>query len=250
MDRRDFLAAAAALPLIQLQPWLPSDGVQELVLPNDLAYSLERHCSLPLEQRVVRSEEAARITGEINIKSEAVCIFATDMYSDDWKLDYAGWSWFYTGKRWKQLSMAEQIAKAGEFNIVEKDHYFVLQTIRCKLPSFHTSNRRLFVNYDDDMWWSSFGGGWPSFIRGEDLHFMRQDWFTLAIDVFGVASKQEFFEDDVLLGDVTKQLANRLRANDIDPDPWPGMGYGWKEIADWLAQGETLIVPFPNQPMI
>ena len=250
MDRRDFLSTITALPLLKFEPWFPTDGVQELILPHDLAYGLERHCSLPFEQRVVRSDEAAKIAEEINIKTGAVFLAATDMYSDEWKLDYSGWSWFHTGKRWKQLSMVEQIANAGEFNVIKKDQYFVLQTTRCKLPSFRTSERRLIVNYDDEWGWPVIGGGWPSFIRSNDLHVMRADWFMLAIDVFGVASKQEFFEDDVLLADITKQIAERLMKADIDPDPWPGLGYGWREIAAWLAEGETLIVPFPNQRMI
>jgi len=208
MDRRDFLSTITALPLLKFEPWFPTDGVQELILPHDLAYGLERHCSLPFEQRVVRSDEAAKIAEEINIKTGAVFLAATDMYSDEWKLDYSGWSWF------------------------------------------HTSERRLIVNYDDEWGWPVIGGGWPSFIRSNDLHVMRADWFMLAIDVFGVASKQEFFEDDVLLADITKQIAERLMKADIDPDPWPGLGYGWREIAAWLAEGETLIVPFPNQRMI
>jgi hypothetical protein len=250
MDRRDFLATVAALPLIQLPPWQPSDGLQELVLPNDLAHSLERNCSFPLEQRVVRADEAARIADEIDSKFQTVCVSATDMYSDDWKLDYTGWSWFYTGKRWKQLSIVKQIANAGEFNIAKKDQYFVLQTTRCRLPSFRTSERRLLVDFNDDMHWSSLGGGWPSFIQDNNLIFMRADWFILAIDVFGVASKREFFEDDVLQADITMQLANRLMQPDIDPDPWPGMGFGWEEIAAWLAKGDALFLPFPKQPMI
>jgi len=72
----------------------------------------------------------------------------------------------------------------------------------------------------------------------------------LAIDVFGIASHIDYFDDDVLKSEIAIQLADRLRANDIDPDPWPGMGYGWREIAGWLGQGECLIVPFPKQPMI
>jgi len=79
---------------------------------------------------------------------------------------------------------------------------------------------------------------------------MRADWFILANDVFGLSSKPHFFDDDVLLGDITKQVAERLMKSDIDPDPWPGMGYGWREIAGWLSQGECLFVPFPKQPMI
>ena len=248
MDRREFLATFAALPLIQFEPWFPHDGVQELILPHDLAFALERHCSLPLKEQIVKADEAAKIADEINLKSGAVFLSATDMYADDWKLDYAGWSWFHTGKRWKQLAIAEQIAKAGEFTVVKRDHLFILQTTKCKLPAFRTSHRRLIVDYDDE-WAASgiLGGGWPSIIRGNELHFMRADWFILAIDVFGLSNKPEFFEDDVLLGDITKQLANRLKQPDIDPDPWPGMGYGWREIAGWLSEGECLFVPFPKQ---
>jgi hypothetical protein len=250
MDRRDFLSTITALPLLNCEPWFPSDGVQELILPHDLAYGLERHCSLPLEQRLVRADEAAKIADEINIKYSAVFLSATDMYSDDWKLDYSGWSWFHTQKRWKQMWMVEQIANAGEFNIVKKDEYFVLQTTRCKLAPFRTSERRLIVDYDNEWSWHELGGGWPTFIRGNELIFQKQDWFILAIDVFGIASQIDYFDDDVLKSEIAIQLADRLRANDIDPDPWLGIGYGWVEIADWLARGETLFVPFPNQPMI
>lgn len=250
MDRRDFLSTLTALPLLKFEPWFPADGVQELVLPHDLAHGLERHCSLPLEQRVVRSDEAAKIADEINIKTRAVFLTATDMYSDDWKLDYSGWSWFDTGKRWKQLSMVVQLANAGEFNIVKKDQYFVLQTNKCKLPLFRTSERRLVVDFDNEWTWHEFGGGWPSFIRGNELVMQRQDWFILAIDVLDLAYHIDYFDDDVLKSEITAQLADRLRANDIDSNPWPGLGNGWKEIADWLAKGECLFVPFPKQPMI
>jgi len=146
MDRRDFLSTITALPLLNFEPWFPSDGVQELILPHDLAYGLNRHCSLPLEQRLVRSDAARKIADEINLKYSAVFLVATDMYADDWKVDYSGWSWFHTGKRWKQMWMVEQIANAGEFNIIKKDEHFVLQTTRCKVPSFRTSERRLVVS--------------------------------------------------------------------------------------------------------
>lgn len=76
MDRREFLATVAALPLLNFEPWFLTDGVQELIPSKDLAYALERHCSLPLEQRVVRSDEAAKIADEINIKTGAVFLFS------------------------------------------------------------------------------------------------------------------------------------------------------------------------------
>lgn len=250
MDRRRF-ATVAALPLIQLQPCHPTDGVQELILPNHLAYVLERHCSLPLEERFVRADEAAKIGEEINIKTGAVF---RHRHGHVCRRLEAGLlrlvTGFYTGKRWKQLAIAEQIAKAGEFSVIKRDHLFVLRTSKCKLPSFRTSDRRLIVDYDHEWGWAGLGGGWPSFIHGNELHFMRADWFILAIDVFGLSNKPEFFEDDVLLADITKQLADRLMQQDIDPEPWPGMGFGWQEIAGWLSEGECLFVPFPKQPMI
>jgi hypothetical protein len=250
MDRRGFLATFAALPLLEFEPWVPTYGVQELILPQDLATALERHCLLPLKEGVVRADEGLKIAESVSAKSGLVCEFATHMYSDEWKLDYVCWSWFHSEKRWKQIAIARQIASAGEFSVVKRDDLFVLQTTKCKLPAFRTSDRRLIVNYDDEWNWSGLGGGWPSFIRGNDLHFMRADWFHLAIDVFGSQDKPEFFDGDVLRGEITKQLANRLLQPDIDPDPWPGMGFGWQDIAHWLSQGDCLFVPFPKQPMI
>ena len=250
MDRRNFLTTVAVLPLIQFEPWLPHHPIQELILPHDLASALERHCSMPLEERVIRADEARKVVDAIDTKQNALLFFAMDMFSVDWKLDYVFWSWFHSEKRWKQIAIARQIASAGEFSVVKRDNLFVLQTTKCKLPAFRTSDRRLIVNYDDEWGWSGLGNGWPSFIRGKDLHFMKSDWFHLANNVFGSQDKPEFFDGDVLRGEITKQLADRLLQPDIAPDPWPGMGFGWRDIAHWLSQGDCLFVPFPKQPMI
>lgn len=70
--------------------------------------------------------------------------------------------------------MAEQIAKAGEFTVTKRDYLFGTANDYA-LPAFRTSERRLIVDYDDEWEWSGLGGGWPSFIRGNELHFMRAD---------------------------------------------------------------------------
>jgi len=158
MDRRNFLTAVTALPLIQNL----SDGTQELILPTDLANGLERHCSLPLEERHVYANEAAKIAKEITLEFGGVMVYASNRE----KYDYAVWSWLHTQKRWKQMWMVEQIANAGEFEIVKRDQYFVLRTTNCKLPLFRTSERPLVVDFDNEWTWHEMGGGWPSFIRG------------------------------------------------------------------------------------
>ena len=190
MYRREFIATVMTLPLVRLEPLLPSDGVQELVLPNDLALGLERHCGLPLGERVVRANEAARIASKIDPKSNAVFTHATDR--DDY--DYVMWSWFYTGKRWKQLAIVLQIAQAGEFTITKRDGLFVLQTTKCKVPSFKTSERKLIVDFDnDDWWWDGLGEGWPASLRKNELRLSVCDWIILRTDVFDPEAMMPYF---------------------------------------------------------
>lgn len=245
MDRREFLTTIAALPLIQLPPWLPTDGVQELVLPNDLAYALERHCLLPLEERIVKADEAAKIAAEMDVKDDAVFRFATDRD----KFDYVIFSWLNTGKRNKQFVIAQQIATAGEFSIIKRDGLFVMQTTKCKVPAFRTPERQMVVDYEDEWWWPQLGGGWPSFVQDNELHLHQRDFFILMNEVFDPWLMIDYFEDDILKGEIARMLADRLKQPDIDSNPWPGMT-GWKPIADWLDQGECLFVAFPKQPMI
>ena len=246
MLRREFIATVMALPLLKLEPLLPTDGVQELVLPNDLALALEQHCGLPLEERVVRLNEAVRIASKIDPKSNAVFIHATDR--DDY--DYVLWSWFYTGKRWKQLAIVLQIAQAGEFTITKREGLFVLQTDRCRVPEFKTSERKLIVDFnDDDWWWDGLGEGWPASLRKNELRLSVCDWIIIRTDVFDPEDLTPSFDGDILNSEATSKLSERLLKPDIDPEPWPGMGYGWKHIANWFAQGECLFVPFSKQPM-
>ena len=247
MLRREFIATVAALPLLRLEPLLPTDGVQELVLPNDLALGLEQHCRLPLEERVVRGNEAARIAATIDYKSNAVFIYATDR--DEY--DYVLWSWFYTGKRWKQLAIVLQIANTGEFTITKRDGLFVLQTTKCKVPAFRTSERKLIVDFGDDKWWwDGLGEGWPASIRKNELRLAVCDWIIIRTEVFDPEAMMPYFDGDVLNREATRKLSERLLNPDINPEPWPGIGYGWKHIAHWFAQGECLFVPFSKQPMI
>ena len=246
MLRRDFIATVMTLPLLKLEPLLPSDGVQELVLPDDLALGLERHCGLPLEERVVRANEAAQIASKIDANSNAVFTHATDRE----EYDYVLWSWFYTGKRWKQLAIVLQIAKAGEFTIAKRDGLFVLQTTKCKVPAFKTSERKLIVDFDEDKWsWEQLGDGWPAILRKTELRLNQCDWVILRTDVFDPESMTPYFDGDVLNSEATRKLSERLLKPDINPEPWPGMGFNWSHIANWLAQGECLFVPFPKQPM-
>jgi hypothetical protein len=247
MDRREFIAGIAAMPLVQIEPLLPIGSTQELVLPDDLAPALAYHCGLPLEERVVRADEAAKIAAEIESKSEAIFTYATDRD----KFDYVIFSWINTGKRFKQRDIALQVAKAGEFTITKRNGLFVLQTDKCKLPTFRTSGRKLIVDYDDDdWWWPKLGGGLPACIWQNELHLHPRDWWILMTEVFGFGVNVDYFDDDILKGEVARLVADHLTEPDIESDPWPGLGYGWHEIADWLRQGECLFVAFPNQPMI
>jgi hypothetical protein len=115
--------------------------------------------------------------------------------------------------------------------------------------SLRPCNRRLIVDHDDNWSWDSLGGGWPACIRADELHLSKADWQILLGHALGDEQLNcNCFDGDILRAEITMKLADWMDAADLDPDPWPGMVFGWKEVADWLRQGECRFVLFPKRP--